>query len=153
MAYSCRHSFQFFPSSPAGNCLLMLWRAARSLSIYQLNWLWRKDHKDMVTPQLRHNGHDGVLNHQPHDCLLKRLFRHRSKTTSKLRITGLCEGNSPIIGEFPAQRASNAENVSIWWRHNADKSHSTWQFVMSSCNYLIDRRLHFSTQYFKNMGK
>ena len=37
----------------------------------------------------------------------------RSKKTSKLRITGLCEENSPVIGEFPAQRASNAENVSI----------------------------------------
>ena len=23
-----------------------------------------------------------------------------------------------ITGEFPAQRASNAENVSIWWRHH-----------------------------------
>ena len=30
----------------------------------------------------------------------------------------LCEGNPPVIGEFPAQRASNAENVSIWWRHH-----------------------------------
>ena len=28
------------------------------------------------------------------------------------------EGNSPVTGEFPAQRASNAENVSIWWRHH-----------------------------------
>ena len=37
---------------------------------------------------------------------------------SMLRITGLCEGNSPMIGEFPAQRASNVENVSIWWRHH-----------------------------------
>ena len=26
-------------------------------------------------------------------------------------------GNSPVTGEFPAQMASNAENVSIWWRH------------------------------------
>ena len=26
-------------------------------------------------------------------------------------------GNSPGTGEFPAQKASNAENVSIWWRH------------------------------------
>ena len=34
----------------------------------------------------------GVSNHQPHDCLLNRLFRHRSKKTSKLRVTGLCEG-------------------------------------------------------------
>ena len=31
----------------------------------------------------------------------------------KLRVTGLCEGNSPVTGEFPAQRASNAGNVSI----------------------------------------
>ena len=64
---------------------------------------------------------DGVSNDQPHDCLLKRLFRHRSKKTSKLRVTGLCEGNSPVTGEFPAQRASNAENVSIWWRHHITK--------------------------------
>ena len=39
-------------------------------------------------------------------------------STSKIRVTGLCEGNSPVTGEFPTQRASNAENVSIWWRHN-----------------------------------
>ena len=39
--------------------------------------------------------------------------------------TGLCVGNSPVTGEFPAQRASNAENVSISWRHHVDvgKSH------------------------------
>ena len=36
----------------------------------------------------------------------------------KLRVTGLCAGNSPGTGEFPAQMASNAENVSIWWRHH-----------------------------------
>ena len=36
----------------------------------------------------------------------------------KLRVTGLCAGNSPETGEFPAQTASNAENVSIWWRHH-----------------------------------
>ena len=69
--------------------------------------------------QWRHHERDGVSNHQPHDCLLKCLFRRRSKKTSKLRITGLCEGNSPVTGEFPTQRASNAENVSIWWRHHA----------------------------------
>ena len=66
----------------------------------------------------RHNGHDSVSNHQPHDCLLKGLFRRRSKKTWKLRVTGLCAGNSPGTGEFPAQMASNAENVSIWWRHH-----------------------------------
>ena len=37
---------------------------------------------------------------------------------SKLRVTGLCVRNSPVTGEFPAQMASNAENVPIWWRHH-----------------------------------
>ena len=68
--------------------------------------------------QWRYNGRDGVSNHQPHDCLLNRLFRGRSKKTSKLRVTGFCDGNSPVTSEFPAQRASNAENVSIWWCHH-----------------------------------
>ena len=36
----------------------------------------------------------------------------------KLHVTGLCAGNSRVTGEFPAQMASNAENVSIWWRHH-----------------------------------
>ena len=47
------------------------------------------------TLQWRHNDHDGVSNHQPHGCLLNRLFRRKSKKTSKLRATGLCVGNSP----------------------------------------------------------
>ena len=71
------------------------------------------------TLQWRHNGRDGVSNHQPHDCLLNRLFSRRSKETSKLRGTGLCAMNSPVTGEFLAPMASNAENVSIWWRHHA----------------------------------
>ena len=66
----------------------------------------------------RHNELDGVSDHQPYHCLLKRLIRRRSKKTPKLRITGLCVGNSPVPGELLAQMASNAENVSIWWRHH-----------------------------------
>ena len=58
------------------------------------------------TLQWRHNGRDSVPNHQPHDCLFNRIFRRRSKKTSKLRVTGLCAGNSPGTGEFPAQMAS-----------------------------------------------
>ena len=46
--------------------------------------------------------------------------RRRSKKTSELRFTGLCEGNSTVTGEFSAQKAINAENVSIWWRHQMD---------------------------------
>ena len=55
------------------------------------------------TLQWRHNGRDGVSNHQPHQCLPNRLFGRKSKKTSKLRVTGLCAGNSPGTGEFPAQ--------------------------------------------------
>ena len=71
-----------------------------------------------ISLQWRHNEHDGVRNHQPHDCLFNRLFGRRSNKTSKLSVTGLCVGNWPATGELPAQRASNAENVSIWWRHH-----------------------------------
>ena len=76
--------------------------------------------------QWRHNGRYGVSNNQPHDCLLNHLFRHRSKKTPKLRVTGLCAGNSPVTGKFPAQVASNAENVSIWWRHHVENASSLW---------------------------
>ena len=75
-------------------------------------------HLCIYTLRWRHNGRDSVSNHQPHHCLLSRLFRRRSKKTSKLRVTGLCVGNSPGTGEFSAQMASNAKNASIWWRHH-----------------------------------
>ena len=65
--------------------------------------------------QWGHNGRDEVSNHRRLHCLHKR----RSKKAKKLRVTGLCEGNSSVIGEFPAQKASNADNISIWWRHHA----------------------------------
>ena len=75
---------------------------------------------DLISLLWHHNDHDGVSNPRRLDGLSKRLSRHRSKKTSKLRVTGLCEGNSPATGEFLAQRASKAENVSIWWRHHME---------------------------------
>ena len=83
--------------------------------IIKLRW---SDNCPRFTLGWRHNDHAGVSNHQPHGCLLNRLFRRNSKKTSKLRVTGLCAGNSPGTGEFPAQMASYAENVFIWWRHH-----------------------------------
>ena len=76
-----------------------------------------------LSSQWRHNEPNGVSNHQHRDCLFNRLFMRKSKKTSKLRVTGLCVRNSPVAGEFPAQRASNAENVSIWWRHHGHHYH------------------------------
>ena len=63
--------------------------------------------RHIYTWQWRHNGRDGVPNHQPHDYLHIRLFRHRSKNTSMLRVTGLCAWNSPVTGECPTERVSN----------------------------------------------
>ena len=99
---------------------LVMWSFS-SLVLYKIDW----DKSMVQSLRWRHNEHHGVSNHQPHGCLLNRLFRHRSKKTSKLRVTGLCEGNSLATGEFPTQRASNAENVSIWWRHHVP----TYMFI------------------------
>ena len=69
--------------------------------------------------QRRHNVHEGVSNHPSHHCLLKRLFRWRSKKTSKLRVTSFVRG----IHRWPMNcrtKASNAENCSIWWSHHVD---------------------------------
>ena len=54
-------------------------------------------------------------------------LRCRSKKTSKLRVTGLCAGNSPVTGEFLVQKASSAENVSIWWRDHVPMTAFTGQ--------------------------
>ena len=70
--------------------------------------------------QWHHKGRDSVSNHQPQDCLPNSLFGCRSKKTWKLNITGFCAWNSLGTGEFPAQRASYVENVSIWWHYHAD---------------------------------
>ena len=94
--------------------------------------LWISLDCRLLVSHYNHIECDGVSSRQPHDCFLNRLFRRRSKKTSKLRVTDLCEGNSPVTGEFPAQRASNAENVSMWWRHHFQST-----ATQSSMNSLI----------------
>ena len=48
--------------------------------------------------QWRHNEGDGVSNQQPHECLLKRLFRRRSKKNIK------APRHRPLWGEFTGDR-------------------------------------------------
>ena len=84
-----------------------------------------------ITLQWRQNEHHGVSNHRLLDCLVKRLFRRRSKKTSKICVTGLWEGNPPVTGGFPSRKASRTENVSIWWRHH--DAHGL-RFVVFPCN-------------------
>ena len=98
-------------SSAIFNCIVL---QTETCSRFSLHW--------------RHNGLGGVWNHQRIDCLLSRLFRCRSKKTSKLLVIGLCEGNPPVTGEFPSQRASNADNVSIWWRHHV-------VYLLATCKF------------------
>ena len=57
-------------------------------------------HIIIITLLWRHNERDSVSNHQLHDYLLNRLFRRRSRKTSKLRVTGLCAGHSPKTGDY-----------------------------------------------------
>ena len=87
-----------------------------SNSTHWMGWLFLA----IFSLQWRHNEPDGVSNHQFHDCLLNRLFRRRSKKTSKLRVTDLCEGNSPMTGEFPhkgpvTRKMFPFDDVIMWW--------------------------------------
>ena len=87
----------------------------------------------------RHNEHNGVSNHQSPHCLLNRLSRPKSQKISKLCVTGLCEGNSPVTDELPAQRASDAENASIWLRHH--ELYGMWHLTLWGLNKMSDRLL------------
>ena len=58
-------------------------------------------------------------------------------------LTGLSVGNSPVTGEFPTGRASNAENVSIWWRHHeAYNTAVTWQNYTKLINTCYSLDIH-----------
>ena len=82
------------------------------------------------TLEWRHNDRDGVSNHQPHNCLLNGLFGPRSNKTSKLRLTGLCEGNSPGTGEFPSQRP-------VTWKMFPFEA-----VIMKTCSRFPDEKIH-----------
>ena len=101
------------------------------------------------TLQWRYNRRDCISDHQPNDCLINRLFRRRSKEAPKLRVTGLCKGNSPVTGELPATRASDAENVSIWWCHKekVPRYKDALLFPASSMIYNTRSHLNHSTGF------
>ena len=83
----------------------------------------------LLSLKWRHNERGSVSNNQRLHFLSNCRFRSSSKKTSKFRVTGLCAGISPVTGELPTQRARNAENVSIWWRHHVhDKT--CWSLLL-----------------------
>ena len=115
---ACHHLVCLSEMGPRTNMNCIAYVVAVCWAWYAPNVYVTRCHKYLQSLLWRHNGNVGVSNHQPHDCLLNRSFRHRSKKTSKLHVTGLCVGNSPVTGEFPAQKASDVENFPIWWRHH-----------------------------------
>ena len=95
------------------------------MKLFSMHWFYTStSHRDVMEYKINTFSYYsdvimGAIAYQlPYHCLLNRLFRRRSKKTSKLRVTGLSAVNSPVTVEFPAQMASYAENVSIWWSHN-----------------------------------
>ena len=107
-------------------------------------------YKIQITLLWRHNDQGGVSDHQLQDCLLSRLFRRRSKKTSKIRVTGLCVGNSPETGEFRAQMVSNAEYASIWWRHHVVGIR--WSVFQITIFHEWDGRLTRNEKGFESIG-
>ena len=116
--------------------------------------IWYLAHLPLVSSTLhwRHNGRNGVSNHQPHECLLNRLFGCRSTKTSKLRVTDLCAGNISVTGGFPAQMASDAENVSFWWRHHGSMQNQViiWDTTLQESSQNQSRQSEYIWTRFLN---
>ena len=62
-------------------------------------------------------------------------------------VTSLCEGNSPVTGEFPAQRTSNAASVSMWWRHHGITTIWILTISVSATPPMIAFGLYFDIWY------
>ena len=111
-----------------------------SIKVFDIEIVYVDDNEKDPRLQWRHIARESVSNHQRLDCLSKRLL----KKTSKFRVTGLFAGNSPVPGEFPTQRTSNAKSVSIWWRHHEDSDTGgcmhIWLLNLWCCNAWLGKR-------------
>ena len=103
--------------------------------------VWHKLQQYVYFPlQWRHNERNGVSNDRHIDCLLNRLFRRRSKKTSKLRVIGLCEGDSPVRlvtwNAFPCHDVPGKEKHDdvIKWKHFPHY----WPFVRGIHQWPVD---------------
>ena len=82
------------------NVLRLPLRKLKSTSSTSVEVIVQQWHMN-IPLQWRHNGRDGVSNQQRFDGLLNRLFMHRSNKISKLRVTGLCDGNPLLTDGSP----------------------------------------------------
>ena len=97
--------------------------------------------------QRRHNGRNGISNHWCVHCLLSCLFRRRSKKISKLRVTGLCEGNSQVTGKNSSHKGPETQKMfpkiddvimSAWWQHWQIASHPHLQATCLQTDILLE---------------
>ena len=101
--------------------------------------------------QRRHNERDGVSNHQRLNCLLKCWLRHRSKKTSKLRVTGLCVANSPVTNDRPVN-SPHKRPVTLKCFHLMT---SSWRKTWLACipNKLVARFYTNLPKYWSSIDK
>ena len=101
--------FVWFPWTGSEPKVKRSWSIRKLVCILQTT-CWKE--LSWITSHWRHDERDCFSNHQLHDCLLNSLFRRRSRKHQSF--ASLAFLISPVAVEFPAQMASNAENVSIW---------------------------------------
>ena len=100
--------------------------------------------------QWRHTRRHGVSNSGLSIVYANVCSGAHKKKTLKLRVTGLCEGNSPVTSEFPSQRASNAENVSISWRQLGKRTQSPKIFMCRQ--YMVTNPIQQKSVWYKCSG-
>ena len=83
----------------------------------------------------------------------------RSKKTPKIRVTGLCEGNSPVTGEFPAVIPPNPVLVFGWHIHllgfffsRAEKWKVALKVYADKLTHMRVCGRHFQDHHFKNLS-
>ena len=69
----------------------------------------------IILLQWRHNAPNGVSNHQP-TVVYPTVYSGADQTKHQSSASLVFVRGT---GEFPAQKTSNGEKVSIWWRHHA----------------------------------
>ena len=80
----------------------------------------------LCTLQWRHKERDCFSNHRRLNCLLNSLSR-RIEENIKAQLHWSLWGDLPVTDGFPSQRASNRQNVSIWWRHHVHAGNPYYQ--------------------------
>ena len=90
-----------------------------------------RDSKFELSLPLPHNEHYSVSNYWRLDCLINRLFRRRSKQTSKLRVTGRWPVDSPHKGPV-TRKMFPSDDVNMWCRNRMCNGPGTWNIILSA---------------------